>query len=71
MRQASAAFALGDTACVGESMADQEISLLVTKTIWYFDFQRPPGKAGELGDGRSGRTNGRHRVDEYQLDVKM
>lgn len=68
VRDAFAAFALGDTGCVGKAMAYQELSLIVAKTIWYFDFQRAPGKAGELGGGEAGRTDGRHRVNEYQLD---
>lgn len=67
-RQAFAAFALGETGCVGKSMAYQEISLIVAKTMWYFDFQRAPGRAGDLGGGREGRTDGRHRVNVYQLD---
>lgn len=68
VRDAFAAFALGDTGCVGKAMAYQEISLIVAKTMWYFDFQRAPGKAGELGGGEAGRKDGRHRVNEYQLD---
>lgn len=67
VRDAFAAFALGDTGCVGKAMAYQEMSLIVAKTMWYFDFQRALGKAGELGGGEVGRQNGRHRVNEYQL----
>lgn len=67
VRVAFAAFALGDTGCVGKSMAYQEMSLIVAKTMWYFDFQRAPGKAGELGGGEAGHKDGRHRVNEYQL----
>lgn len=68
MREAFAAFALGDTGCVGKAVAYQEISLIVAKTMWYFDFQRAPGKAGELGGGEAGRKDGRYRVHEYQLE---
>lgn len=68
MREAFAAFALGDTGCVGKAMACQEMSLIVAKTMWYFDFQRAPGKAGKLGGGEAARKDGRHRVNEYQLD---
>lgn len=67
-RQAFAAFALGETGCVGKSMAYQEISLIVAKTLWYFDFRRPTGKAGDLGGGQPGQKDGRHRADVYQLD---
>lgn len=66
-RQAFAAFALGETGCVGKSMAYQEISLIVAKTMWYFDFQRPSGRAGELGGGQPGQTAGRHGANVYQL----
>ncbi|KAI1126625.1 hypothetical protein F5Y10DRAFT_266946 [Nemania abortiva] len=27
-------------------------------SIWYYDFDRAPGKAGELGEGWLGRTDG-------------
>lgn len=60
-------FAAGETGCLGKGMAYHEISLTVAKTLWYFDFQSPLGEAGTLGEGQPGRTDGRHRKDEYQL----
>lgn len=68
MRKAFVAFALAGTGCLSKLMAYQEISIIVAKTIWCFDLQRPSGKAGELGEGQAGRTDGIHRVDGYQLD---
>lgn len=44
-----------------------EMRLTVAKTLWYFDFERAPGEAGELGGGWPGRTDGRGRRDEFQL----
>lgn len=67
MRAAFAPFALGDTGCLGKAMAYHEISLVVAKTLWYFDFHKAPGEAGRLGEGQLGRTDGRGRPDEYQL----
>ncbi|CAG8953233.1 hypothetical protein HYFRA_00003436 [Hymenoscyphus fraxineus] len=67
MRAAFAPFALGETGCLGKAMAYLEMSLVVAKTLWSFDFDKAPGEAGKLGEGVPGRTDGRHRVDEYQL----
>ncbi|KAI0168398.1 hypothetical protein BJ166DRAFT_590842 [Pestalotiopsis sp. NC0098] len=67
MRAAFAPFAFGETGCLGKAMAYHEMSLVVAKTLWYFDFARAPGEAGDLGGGRPGDRDGRHRVDEYQL----
>ncbi|GAB1315322.1 hypothetical protein MFIFM68171_05532 [Madurella fahalii] len=67
MRRAHAPFALGETGCLGKGMAYMETSLVVAKTLWYFDFETAPGETGRLGEGTPGDGNGRHRKDEYQL----
>ncbi|KAJ4393463.1 hypothetical protein N0V93_002675 [Gnomoniopsis smithogilvyi] len=66
-RRAFIPFAAGETGCLGKNMAYHEASLMVAKTLWYFDFQSPLGEAGQLGEGQPGRTDGRDRKDEYQL----
>ena len=67
MRKAFAPFLIGDRSCAGRSMAYMETSLTIARTLWYFDFEVAPGKAGELGGGKPGRTDGRGRPGEYQL----
>lgn len=70
MRRAHAPFALGDRGCAGKAMAYLEISLMLAKTLWYFDFERAAGKAGEVGCGGCGKAKdeaGRQRKDELQL----
>lgn len=67
MRAAFAPFALGETGCLGKAMAYQEMSLVVAKTLWYFDFEKAAGEAGKLGEGEPGRSDGRGRKGEYQL----
>lgn len=67
MRRAFAPFSVGERACAGRSMAWLEMRLVIARTLWYFDFEKAPGEAGELGGGCPGRTDGRGRVDEYQL----
>ncbi|RYP21499.1 hypothetical protein DL766_007916 [Monosporascus sp. MC13-8B] len=69
MHNAFAAFLLGPRGCGGKAMAYLEISLVVAKTLWYFDFERAPGAPGDLGGGTGSaqETNGRERRDEYQL----
>ncbi|KAI8632409.1 cytochrome P450 [Xylariaceae sp. FL1651] len=66
MRRALAPFALGDRGCAGKAMAYLEASLVVAKTLWYFDFRTAEGPAGRVGGGTPGR-DWRDRVDEYQL----
>lgn len=70
MRRAHAPFALGDRGCAGKAMAYLEISLMLARTLWYFDFKKASGNAGALGSG--GHANlkseaGRQREDEFQL----
>lgn len=70
MRRAHAPFALGDRGCAGKAMAYLEISLMLAKTLWYFDFERAAGEAGELGCGGCKGVKGeagRQRKDEFQL----
>jgi cytochrome P450 len=67
MRRAFATFCAGHTGCLGKSMAYQETSLTIARTLWYFDFEKAPGIAGDLGQGEPGRADGRGRKDEYQL----
>ncbi|KAK3329251.1 cytochrome P450 [Apodospora peruviana] len=66
-RHAFAPFALGDRNCAGRALAYMEASLTLAKTIWYFDFQRAAGEAGQVGGGKKGAEDGRDRPDEFQL----
>lgn len=50
MRRAFVPFILGERACAGKAMAYLELSLVVAKTVWYFDFEKAPGEAGRLGE---------------------
>ncbi|KAI1371358.1 cytochrome P450 [Hypoxylon crocopeplum] len=68
MRKAFVPFLIGDRACAGRSMAYMEASLTIAHTLWFFDFEAAPGKAGEVGGGKEGLTDGRGRPGEYQLD---
>lgn len=60
-------FSIGYRGCAGKAMAYLESNLIIAKTLWHFDFETAPGKLGEVGGGTPGRTDGRHRPDEYQL----
>lgn len=64
MRRAFIPFALGDRACAGKAVGYLEISLTIAKTLWYFDFGKAVGQAGELGGGHVGAVTGRKRQDE-------
>lgn len=68
MRKAFVPFLIGDRSCAGKAMAYMEASLTLARTLWFFDFEVAPGKAGEVGGGKVGGTDGRGRPGEYQLE---
>lgn len=63
MQSAFSPFSMGARGCAGTSFAYLEMSLVVAKVLWYFDFE----KEGDVGGGEEGRTNGRGRTGEFQL----
>ncbi|KAI0975019.1 cytochrome P450 [Xylaria arbuscula] len=65
MHSAFTAFSIGSRGCAGKPMAYLEASLVVAKTIWYFDFDVAPGEV--TGGGIPGRKDGRERPGEFQL----
>ncbi|KAK8065057.1 hypothetical protein PG997_011804 [Apiospora hydei] len=67
MNLAFCPFSVGPRGCAGKSMAYMESSLVIAKTLWYFDFRIADGDIGRSGEGRTGRTDGRGRVDEFQI----
>ncbi|XDG06326.1 hypothetical protein ABKA04_005941 [Annulohypoxylon sp. FPYF3050] len=67
MRKAFTPFLIGDRACAGRAMAYMEASLTLARSLWFFDFEAAPGKAGRVGGGTAGRTDGRGRPGEFQL----
>jgi cytochrome P450 len=67
MTYAFAAFSIGARGCGGKPMAYLEASLVIAKTLWYFDFEMAPGEAGKLGEGKPGADFGRHLPKEFQL----
>lgn len=58
-------FIIGARSCAGKAMAYLEISLVVAKTMWYFDFEKAPGPLGEIGQGGNGRANVFNLVDMF------
>lgn len=66
-RSAFFPFGLGDTSCLGKSMAYHEASLVLAKTLWFFDFEVARGEDEKLGEGKEGGQYGRERKEEYQL----
>ncbi|KAI1764575.1 cytochrome P450 [Hypoxylon sp. FL1150] len=67
MYEAFTPFSVGPRGCAGKAMAYMEVSLIVAKSLWYFDFKAAPGKLGEIGGGNASMTDGRGRINEYQL----
>ncbi|KAI1079120.1 cytochrome P450 [Whalleya microplaca] len=54
MYDAFAAFSVGSRGCAGKPMAYLELSLALSKTLWYFDFETAPGELGQIGVGQKG-----------------
>ncbi len=51
-RSAFVPFSIGSRSCVGRNMAYIEASLIMAKTLWYFDFEPSLGKSEENSDFR-------------------
>ncbi|ROW10230.1 hypothetical protein VMCG_01962 [Cytospora schulzeri] len=64
---AFSAFSIGARACAGKPMAYLESSLVLARTLWYFDFEPAPGGLGAVGGGRMGARDGRVRPGEFQV----
>ncbi|KAJ8123117.1 hypothetical protein ONZ43_g857 [Nemania bipapillata] len=60
---AFAAFSIGPRSCAGKAMAYLESSLILAKTLWYFDFETAPSTLGEVGAAK-----GRERAGEFHLE---
>ncbi|ETS80811.1 hypothetical protein PFICI_08340 [Pestalotiopsis fici W106-1] len=61
-------FSFGSRGCAGKSMAYLEMSLVLAKTLWYFDFQRASSGAEKImGDGISGFTH--HGGEETEFPM--
>lgn len=58
-------FIVGARSCAGKAMAYLEISLVVAKTMWYFDFEKAAGPLGEIGQGGNGRADVFDLVDMF------
>ncbi|KAL1606525.1 hypothetical protein SLS60_003930 [Paraconiothyrium brasiliense] len=46
-------FSIGTRGCIGKALAYMEISLVVAKTLWYFDFEKDPGSRTQMSPGTS------------------
>ena len=60
-------FSLGPRGCIGRSLALMESRVTLARVVWAFDMKKPDGALGKVGEGKVGATDGRHRVNEFQL----
>ncbi|KAK2616780.1 hypothetical protein QQS21_000157 [Conoideocrella luteorostrata] len=65
MRKAFIPFMIGDRNCAGQAMAWMELSLVVARVLWYFDFEKAPGKLSKLGEKL--RLEAGREVPEYEI----
>lgn len=68
MRMAHIPFATGDRVCPGRAMAWIEMSITIARTFWYFDFQKAPGKLGDVGEILHPRPDGRGFIPDYETE---
>lgn len=61
------AFSIGPRSCIGRSFALTEISITLARVMWIMDFRITERIKEDRGEGKPGRTDGRHRVNEYQI----
>lgn len=61
-------FSIGSRGCAGKSMAYLEASLVLAKTLWYFDFKRASCEAEkDTGAGISGFTHRGGEENEFPV----
>ncbi|KAI1868729.1 uncharacterized protein JN550_006304 [Neoarthrinium moseri] len=61
-------FSIGSRGCAGKTMAYLEISLVLAKTLWYFNFQRTSSVCKkDLGSGISRVTQGLATENEFPI----
>ncbi len=70
-RSAFHAFSIGPRGCIGRSLALIELSITLARVMWLMDFRMGEGQMRETGEGKPGRTDGRNRVNEYQIYVHL
>ncbi|CAJ2501577.1 Uu.00g044300.m01.CDS01 [Anthostomella pinea] len=64
-RGAFVPFSIGTRGCPGKVLAYLEMSLIIAKTLWYFDFEMAPGKLGLKG--QSTRNDSPYGENGYNL----
>jgi cytochrome P450 len=70
MRRAQVSFGLGHRNCAGKSMAYMENSLVISRCLWYFDFELTFGPDGKLSNRCEG-NNPWDSPDQFQLGDKL
>ena len=61
-------FSIGPRGCIGRALALMEISLTIARLVRSLEFRKAKGPLGHVGEGHQGANNGRHRVNEFQLE---
>lgn len=64
-------FGIGSRSCPGRSMALLNVSLIIARTIWLYDFRTADGGLGRIGEGSPNAPRGRQRVNEFQLNATI
>ena len=60
-------FSIGPRSCIGRSFAMAEISIALARVMWLMDFRLCGSQADHHGEGKPENTQGRHRINEYQI----
>ena len=60
-------FSIGMRSCLGKGLAQTEMMLTIATILFLGDFKFAQGDIGQVGRGKLGASDGRDRVNEYQL----
>ena len=62
-------FGIGSRHCPGRSMALLNVSLIIARAVWLYDFRKADGEVGRARGGSPTVPKGRRRVNEFQLQA--
>ncbi|PVH95309.1 cytochrome P450 [Periconia macrospinosa] len=60
-------FSIGTRSCAGKGLANMQIPLVIAKTLWYLDFERPAQDAVQSEETIVGRSRGCVGKNEYEI----
>lgn len=60
-------FSIGPRACLGKTLALVELSTIIARLVWTYEFKPAEGPGGRVGEGNTQARGGRKDPNEFQL----